>query len=72
MSPQLTFDLPVHILRSVTRNSLANTIHYEEFMIYAVLQGKMPACLATLNQHPPEHHPLDACHYSVVDEPQLS
>jgi hypothetical protein len=22
-------------------------------------------------QHPPAHHPLDACSYSVVDEPQL-
>ncbi len=26
---------------------------------------------ATLNQHSPAHHPLDACYYSVVDEPQL-
>ncbi len=25
-----------------------------------------------VNQHPPQHHPLDACYYSVVDEPQLS
>jgi len=29
--------------------------------------------LATLNQHrPAHHHPLDACYYSVMDEPQLS
>jgi hypothetical protein len=27
---------------------------------------------ATVNQHPPVHHPLDASYYSVVDEPQLS
>jgi hypothetical protein len=27
---------------------------------------------ATMNQHPPAHHPLDASHYSVVDEPKLS
>jgi hypothetical protein len=27
---------------------------------------------ATMNQHPPVHHPLDASCYSVVDEPQLS
>ncbi len=26
---------------------------------------------ATVNQHPPEHHPLDAPYYWVVDEPQL-
>jgi hypothetical protein len=24
------------------------------------------------NQHPPAHHPLDACYNSVVDQPQLS
>jgi hypothetical protein len=27
---------------------------------------------ATVNQHPPVHHPLDARYYSVVNEPQLS
>jgi hypothetical protein len=27
---------------------------------------------ATVNQHPPVHHPLDVRYYSVVDEPQLS
>jgi hypothetical protein len=27
---------------------------------------------ATVNQHPPAHHPLDAYYYSVLDEPQLS
>jgi hypothetical protein len=26
---------------------------------------------ATVSQHPTAHHPLDACYYSVVDEPQL-
>jgi hypothetical protein len=26
----------------------------------------------TVNQHPRVHHPLDACNYLVVDEPQLS
>jgi len=26
----------------------------------------------TVNQHTPAHHPVDACYYSVVDEPQLS
>ncbi len=25
---------------------------------------------AIQNQHPPGHHPLDACYFSVVDEPQ--
>jgi hypothetical protein len=25
-----------------------------------------------MNQHPSVHHPLDACYYSVVLEPQLS
>jgi hypothetical protein len=27
---------------------------------------------ATVNQHPPVHHPLDVHYYSVVYEPQLS
>jgi hypothetical protein len=27
--------------------------------------------LAIVKQHPPAHHPLDVCYYSVVDEPQL-
>ncbi len=27
---------------------------------------------ATVNQHTSMHHSLDACYYSVVDEPQLS
>ncbi len=27
---------------------------------------------ATVNQHPPEHQPLDAHYYLVVDELQLS
>jgi hypothetical protein len=27
---------------------------------------------ATVSQHPPVHHPLDARYYSVVHEPQLS
>jgi hypothetical protein len=27
---------------------------------------------ATVNQHPPVHHPQDACYDSVVDDPQLS
>jgi hypothetical protein len=27
---------------------------------------------ATVNQNLPVHHPLDACYYSVVDEPQLN
>jgi hypothetical protein len=27
---------------------------------------------ATVNQHPPVHHPLDVCYDSVVDDPQLS
>jgi len=26
---------------------------------------------AIVKQHPPAHHPLDVCYYSVVDEPQL-
>jgi hypothetical protein len=26
----------------------------------------------TMKWHPPAHHPLDACYYSVVDETQLS
>jgi hypothetical protein len=24
------------------------------------------------HQHPPAHHPLDACYYPVMDEPQMS
>ncbi len=32
----------------------------------------MSKMLATTNQHPWAHHPLDACYYSVVDELQLS
>jgi hypothetical protein len=28
--------------------------------------------VTTVNQHPSAHHPLDACYYSVVDEPQLN
>ncbi len=31
-----------------------------------------PKMWATVNQHPPAHHPLDAYQHSVVDEPQLS
>jgi len=31
-----------------------------------------PMITATVNQHPPVHHPLDARYYSVMDEPQLS
>jgi hypothetical protein len=27
---------------------------------------------ATVNQHSPAHHPLDACDYAVVNESQLS
>jgi hypothetical protein len=27
---------------------------------------------ATVNEHPPAHHPLDVRYYSVVDEPHLS
>ncbi len=36
------------------------------------LMNKSTLSAATVNQHPPVHHPLDACYYSVVDEPQLS
>jgi hypothetical protein len=32
---------------------------------------KSPTCRATMNQHPPAHHPLDARYFSVVDETQL-
>jgi hypothetical protein len=28
--------------------------------------------LATVNQHPPVHHPPDASYDSVMDDPQLS
>ncbi len=28
--------------------------------------------LATVNQHPPVHHPMDEGYDSIVDEPQLS
>jgi hypothetical protein len=31
-----------------------------------------PKMWATVNQHPPAHHPLDAYQHSIVDEPQLS
>jgi len=38
--------------------------------IIKISKGRAKA--ATMNQHPPVHHPLDARYYSVVDEPQLS
>jgi hypothetical protein len=34
--------------------------------------GKERATRAKVNQHPPTHHPLDACYDLVVDESQLS
>jgi len=40
-----------------------------------LIQGgshKPSTASATVNQHTPVHQPLDACYYSVVDEPQLS
>jgi hypothetical protein len=33
---------------------------------------KIPLTKATVNQHTPVHHPLDACYDLVVDDPQLS
>jgi hypothetical protein len=33
---------------------------------------QLSTLMATANQHPLAHHPLDACYYSIVDEPQLS
>jgi len=27
---------------------------------------------ATMNQHPPMHHPLDACMIQLMDDPQLN
>jgi hypothetical protein len=32
----------------------------------------LPSWKAIVNQHPPVRHPLDACYYSVMDEPQMS
>jgi hypothetical protein len=39
-----------------------------------LLHSQLMICdkTATVNQHPPVHHPLDACYYLVVGEPQLS
>jgi len=37
-----------------------------------VLPVRTSNIMATVNQHPPADHPLDAFYYSVVDEPQLS
>jgi hypothetical protein len=39
-----------------------------------LLHSQLMICdkTATVNQHPPVHHPLDACYYLVVREPQLS
>jgi hypothetical protein len=42
-----------------------------QFLLYSK-GGNFFTREATLNQHPPAHHPLDAPYYSVVDEPQLS
>ncbi len=47
-------------------------------LLYVIIEKLIPiihVCVyvisATLNQHPPAHHPLDVHYYSVVDEPQL-
>jgi hypothetical protein len=42
------------------------------FKIICLLVKQLYYCRATLNKHPPMHHPLDAPNYSVVDESQLS
>jgi len=34
--------------------------------------GSLNLLSATMNKHPPVHHPLDACYDTVVDDPQLS
>jgi hypothetical protein len=34
--------------------------------------GNIRTYTATVNQHLPVHHPLDACYDSAVDETQLS
>jgi hypothetical protein len=39
-------------------------------MINEELRGKPKRGGATMNHHPPVHHPLDVSYYSVVDEPQ--
>jgi len=41
-------------------------------IIIAVQVGAVKIYAATVNQHPPVHHPLDACYDSVMDDPQLS
>ncbi len=41
-------------------------------LITQVMRAKLVLNQPQLNQHPPVHHPLDACYYSVVDEPHLS
>jgi hypothetical protein len=43
-----------------------------KIMIVHEEEAQIKASWHTVNQHPPTHHPLDFCYYSVVDESQLS
>jgi len=42
------------------------------FVLFVTLRSANTYCWATVSQHPPVHHPLDACYDSVVDDRQLS
>jgi hypothetical protein len=53
-----------------TTHQIDDTYKYS-FLVQTVV-GHTVSLSATLNQHPPVHHPLDARYYSVMDEPQLS
>ncbi len=43
-----------------------------KIMIVTKEEAQIKASWCTMNQHPPAHHPLDFCYYSVVDESQLN
>ncbi len=51
----ITMELP-----SLTPSSRGNFCYHDHVFL-----------LARMNQHPPAHHPLDARHYSAVDELEL-
>jgi hypothetical protein len=46
--------------------------NFLNFFVEVAIQLQYCFIGATVNQHMSMHHTLDACYYSVVDEPQLS
>ncbi len=65
-NPECWEDLKVPVLEirmelpSLTPSSKGNFCYYDHVFF-----------LTRMNQHPPAHHPLDARHYSAVDELEL-